>query len=251
MAIWTLAITLRFREMDSIVDESCLNGEGCISSVLDAFKMTMKAGHWILVTPFALIVIMMGLHFDSCMRMIITLASQYYRIIQLPEASFGLIASGISMLGFFVPKFSRWLVKNHKPGFNLTFMSIIMFIGLIGMVFVIPFVGIIPLVFVVSVAYTNDFFVSHYLNQIAGSEQRATVLSFKGLSFNLAYGITGLLYSLLMAFLREQAMGRDMMLSSEGIENLIFTKSLYYFPPYFIVVLTALLIFGWLSLRKA
>ena len=39
------------------------------------------------------------------------------------------------------------------------------------------------------------FFVSHYLNQVTSSEQRATVLSFKGLSFNLAYAGIGLLYT--------------------------------------------------------
>jgi hypothetical protein len=118
------------------------------------------------------------------------------------------------------------------------------------MVFVIPYFGIVPLIFVVSVAFVNDFLVSHYLNRITSSEQRATVLSFKGLSFNLAYGITGLLYSFLMAFLREREMGRDMTPSGEGLENLIFAKSLYYFPPYFMVVLAALLIFCWIRLRK-
>ena len=53
-----------------------------------------------------------------------------------------------------------------------------------------------------SVMYLLNFFVSYYLNLITDSHQRATVLSFKGLSYNLAYGLIGVLYSLLLAFLR-------------------------------------------------
>ncbi len=33
-----------------------------------------------------------------------------------------------------------------------------------------------------------QFFLSHYLNELTDSAHRATVLSFKGLSMNLAYG---------------------------------------------------------------
>lgn len=37
--------------------------------------------------------------------------------------------------------------------------------------------------------------VSHYLNAITDSARRATVLSFKGLVFNLGYGALGLLFA--------------------------------------------------------
>ena len=48
-----------------------------------------------------------------------------------------------------------------------------------------------------------SFFTSHYLNLITESHQRATVLSFKGMAFNLAYGLIGFLFALLITRLRE------------------------------------------------
>ena len=72
---------------------------GRATSVAEAFKLTLSAGRWILKTPIALVIILVGLLFDNCIRMIITLNSQYYRLIELPEATFGLIGSGLSILG--------------------------------------------------------------------------------------------------------------------------------------------------------
>jgi len=39
------------------------------------------------------------------------------------------------------------------------------------------------------------FFTSHYLNMVAPSESRATVLSFRSLAGNLSYGVFGGLYA--------------------------------------------------------
>jgi hypothetical protein len=39
-----------------------------------------------------------------------------------------------------------------------------------------------------------QFFLSHYMNAVVASEQRATALSFRGLSMNLAYGSITLLF---------------------------------------------------------
>jgi hypothetical protein len=47
------------------------------------------------------------------------------------------------------------------------------------------------------------FMVSYYLNALVDSHHRATVLSFKGLAFNLGYGFIGLLFALVLRALRQ------------------------------------------------
>jgi hypothetical protein len=49
-------------------------------------------------------------------------------------------------------------------------------------------------------AYKVGFSVSTYLNTLVDSHHRATVLSFKGLAFNFAYGGISLLFALALRF---------------------------------------------------
>jgi len=199
MAILTLICALRMREADI---GNYQTRAGRDHSVIEAFKLTLAAGKWILKTPFALIIILAGLSFDNCIRMIITLRSQYYRLIDLPEAIFGLIGSGLAIMGLVMPRLARAMAQRHSPEFNLGVMAGCTLIGLIGMTFFWPIIGLLPLIILTAVIYLQNFFQSHYLNRITHSHQRATVLSFKGLSFNLAYGMIGVLYSMLLAQLR-------------------------------------------------
>jgi len=241
MAILTLLCALRMRETDS--------GKGHIyagrgSSIVEAFKLTLAAGKWILITPFALIIILAGLSFDNCIRMIITLRSQYYRLIDLPEAIFGLIGSGLAIMGLVMPRLARIMAQKHSPQFNLMVMAGCTLIGLIGMTFFWPIFGLIPVILLAGVVYLQNFFQSHYLNRITRSHQRATVLSFKGLSFNLAYGMIGVLYSMLLAHLRSVVGKVQPDLTGAQLENLVFIKSIAYFPGYFLLTMLGVLIFA-------
>jgi hypothetical protein len=81
----------------------------------------------------------------------------------------------------------------------------------------------------------TGFFVSFYINQVASSDMRATVLSFKGLAYNLSYGILGVLYALALKIKRQG-------LETESAENTIFMETFAGFPLTFIigfVILTA------------
>ena len=199
MAIMTLFTTLKMEEVEDKIVSNQETMEAPKSSVLQAFRTTLQAGAWIVRTPFALMLIAGGVMFDHVIRMFGTLNSQYYRLIDLPEASFGLIGSGIAVLGLFIPRLALRFVNMHSPLSNFFLMSIAALMGLMGITVVIPIYGIIPIPLLYSVIYMNGFSISHYLNRIANSHQRATVLSFKGLSMNLAYGIIGILYSVLIA----------------------------------------------------
>ena len=250
MAVLTLITTLKIQEIKNTATNTPARGGTGRQTIAASFRLTLKAGQWILKTPFALVIILMGLLFDNCIRMLVTLMSQYYRLIQLPEASFGLISTGMNLLGLFVPLLALKMVRNRSPRFNLWILAGMTLLGLIGVQFVWPLIGLIPVVLLRIVMYLHGFFLSHYLNRITSSEQRATVLSFKGLSFNLAYGLIGVLYSLLLAFLRDGAGDTQTALSGAGLENWVFIQSLAWFPWYFIITFAGMLGFAWWKLRK-
>ena len=102
-----------------------------------------------------------------------------------------------------------------------------------------------------SVIYLLRFFSSFYLNRITSSKQRATVLSFKGLSLNLAYGLIGLFYSLLLAILRSQIPEDQRSLDGPGVENALFVKSMSFFPWYFLGAFIALCVFARWELKDS
>jgi MFS family permease len=251
MALLTLWTTLRMHEINNRSDTEYTADENGRNSIATSFRTTLNAGSWILKTPFALMIILTGLLFDNCIRMLGTLNSQYYRLIQLPEAAFGLIGSGMSLLGLFVPLMALGMVRKRSPAFNLWVMFGLTLTGLIGVTYVWPLIGLLPVVLLRIVMYLLNFFQSHYLNRITSSAQRATVLSFKGLSFNLAYGLIGLLYALLLALLRDRAILGQPLLTASELENTVFVQSLAWFPWYFILTMILMLVFAWWKLKDS
>ena len=251
MAIMTLLVTLRMEEDISPPEPECRPEDNCAPTIWQAFKLTLQAGGWILKTPFALVIILAGLMFDNCIRMVVTLGSQYYRLIDLPEASFGLIGSALAVLGLIIPRLAHKMVNRHTPAYNLGVMTAVSILGLIGMTYFFPIIGLLPVALLVVVMYMGRFFQSHYLNRITASHQRATVLSFKGLSFNLAYGVIGVLYALLLATLRPQLAGSQPDLGRTALENMVFIKSISWFPWYFLVTLAVLLVIARWQLKNS
>lgn len=248
-AVLTLMTTLGMRETSPPAAQSSPLAEGCRSSMAGAFRLTLDAGQWIFKTPFALMVILAGLLFDHVIRMLITMNSQYYRLIHLPEASFGLIGSAMAGLGLFVPRMARLLALKHSPGFNLGLLAVVALLGLLGMTRFWPVIGLLPTVILMAVMQATHFLVSHYLNGITDSEQRATVLSFKGLSFNLAYGLIGLLYSLLLQALGGGPGGQGAV-SEASRKDAVFVLSIDWFPVYFVFLTACLVAYAGRSRRK-
>ena len=205
-----------------------------------AFQLTWQAGCWIVRTPFALAVILFGMTCDHILRMIVTMVSQYYRLINLPEASFGLIGSGIGMLGLIIPKIARTMAERYTPQRILLILILVTMTGLIGLTGFYPYYGLVPVVLVFTGMMFTSFFTSHYLNRITSSEQRATVLSFKGLCFNLAYGLIGLLYAGLMQHLRSTNQHSHPSWNEQLVENQAFRESIAWFPWYGLVILALL-----------
>ena len=248
LALCALGSTLLMKE---IRPAECEETSGCSKPVLEAFKLTLQAGRWILDTPFVLAVMLTGLVFDCFSRMLITMGSQYYRTIEIPEAMFGFIGSALAVGGIFIPRIARRLAEGRSPGFNVAVMATVALAGMGGMAMAWPWFGLIPALLVFCNMYFNGFFASYYLNRETRSDRRATVLSFKGLAFNLAYGAVGILYSLLLSFLRPSTSSKHPELAGEALKNAVFVESLAWFPWCFAVALLLVLAFSRWKLRKA
>lgn len=212
------------------------------ATIRAAFSKTLSTGEWILSTPMAFMIILGGFLIDHIARMILTLNSEYYRRIELPEASFGIISAGFGILGIFTPRIGRWLCENRSKSFNYYLLGASTFVGLYGMTWFFPIWGVAPMLFVYVSIGLAGYLVSNYLNAVTPSDARATALSFKGLSYNLAYGGIGLLYSLLVYKLRhDDSYGA---LDAGELEGALFKGALGYFPAYFVIVFLATLAYG-------
>ena len=227
------------------MQETSTNGSGpdkTISwdTVWQATRVTWKAGLWIAATPFALSVILFGMMYDHVLRMVITLTSQYFRLIHLPEASFGIIMAVLSLFGLFIPKLAEYMVAKFSPLQNCLWLLLICFSALQSLTAFMPYFGIIPIALVTTGLMLTGFFTSHYLNRVTSSEQRATVLSFKGLAFNLAYGVIGVLFALLMNYKRTSAQSMNPELAAELVEDLAFRMTVDWFPGYSIILTAAI-----------
>ena len=238
LAIFACITTLRMRDPDT--SSSSVHFE--IKQVRQAFTLTLKAGAWIFKTPFALSVILFGMLLDGLIRMVVTLSSQYSRMIDLPEFSFGIIGSLVATLGLVIPRIAKKITETHSPAYSLHVTAGLALTGLALMSFFWPYAGIIPALITFSAMHFTSFFVSFYLNQAASSHQRATVLSFKGLAYNLSYGVLGILYALL---LKTRKQGLD----SQDLENMVFIDTFSWFPITFAAGFIVLLIvyYGWLK----
>jgi len=214
-----------------------------------ALRLTWQAGCWIVKTPFALAVILFGMAFDHVLRMIVTMTSQYYRLVALPEASFGLIGSAIGMLGLVVPKMARSMAQRFTPTQNVAILIMLSLGGLYGLTGFWPYFGLLPMVLIFVGLMLTSFLTSHYLNRITKSEMRATVLSFKGLSFNLAYGMIGVLYAVLMRNIRVEQNTAHPDWTEQVVANESFRESILWFPWYTGCILLLVLFYSWFQLR--
>ncbi|MEW6302480.1 MAG: MFS transporter [Verrucomicrobiota bacterium] len=204
--------------------------------------LILGAGRWILATPAVLVLILAGLLHDSFIRLQLTLGSEFYRLIQLPEASYGLIGAAMSALGFFLPAWARRLCEHRTAAFNFAVVAAMTFVGLVGIGLAWPFWGLAFAVILRVAIGLVGFFLSHYINEMADSSHRATVLSFRGLALNLGYGGLGLAYAALHQSVRTQ--------SPPGTEaSVMFAETLRWLPWCFLVGLAALVVFARRKLR--
>jgi len=235
LGILSLITTMGMHDPVTTVKNS--NEQSAWQRIKEVSSITLHAGKWILHTPMALAIILFGMSLDHALRMLVTLNSQYYRSIELPEASFGVIGSVVAVTGLLVPRIARAMSEHFHILTNVTIVIILAFISLWGLTLFIPYYGMLPMILVFITMMLTSFFTSTYLNKLAKPEQRATVLSYKGLAFNAAYGLIGLLYGGLIVRLRGGLQNASSPLAKELIEKEAFSLSIGYFPWYLACVL--------------
>ncbi|MFM1896447.1 MAG: hypothetical protein RLZZ385_1521 [Pseudomonadota bacterium] len=208
------------------------------------FRQILKAAGWTLSHRFILFVILAALLLDSVARQFVVLASEYYRVIEIPPAWFGVIGAAMSLLGILTARVSRHLVSHYSPWFNFLLLSAVLLCGLLGILLVIPWFGVLfavmAFVMMGAVSYQSSF----YINREVDSGLRATVLSFRGLALNLGLGLASLFYTVLIAGLKAAA---DADLIGEPLRREVFIDSLKAFPIYFLLLFSGLL---WLGTRQ-
>ena len=203
----------------------------------EAGRLTLRAGSWIVRTPFALAVILLAMTLDHALRMTVTLTSEYYRLIDLPEASFGLIGSAVAVVGLFVPRLGRWMVERFTPARNVGLLSLGGVLAVYALTFFVPYAGLAPMMAVFVGLMLTSFFTSHYLNMVTDSAQRATVLSFKGLALNAAYGFIGLVFATAIRLSREGLTATHGDWPTSLVENTAFKAVVGWFPWYLALAL--------------
>ena len=200
-ALVCLGITLRMVEPPCDAgrtgSNACVTGVG--SSFQSAGRLTLETARWVFTNPQTLVVVVIGLAIDSIVRNFATLTSSYYRLIELPEWSFGFIGAAIGVLGWFVPGIAKNLNNRFSTLTNLGIAAGIALVGLTALVPCWSLFGLLPAMFLMTTLGYLGFTVSRALHGLADSTRRATVLSVKGLAFNLGYGLFSLSFSRLLA----------------------------------------------------
>ncbi len=212
-------------------------------------RKTLAAGRWIWRTPLPFGILLAAMVIDSVVRQFLTLASEYWNVIELPIASYGLIGSGMALLGLFVPRVARLMTERNSAVRNFLYTCSAVLVGLIGLGLAIPYWGIVPAIFLYASIQLTGFFVSRYLNEAAPSEQRATVLSFRGLSTNFTYGLVSILYSGLIASIKATG-DPEAYADGEKFQESAFIESLGWFAPYFAVSVILVFIVHRMRFRK-
>jgi len=196
LALGALAVSLLMREPKA----AATDGTEPLASTAGAIA---SAGRWILRARFPLALMLMSLLVDSNVRVFLTLTSTYYRLVDIPPGLFGVLGAGFAMLGFFVPSLARRMALTRTPLVNFTVVIVSVLAGVAGIAAVHRWWGVLFVAFLGVGFHLLNFFVSHYLNAATESSRRATVLSFKSLANNLAYGGAGWAFALLMRALAE------------------------------------------------
>ena len=163
--------------------------------IQSSFRQMVDAARYILRSPAAIVIILTGLLFDSFLRLFYTVGSNYYRLLGIDEAWNGVILASSSLMGIGTALLVEKLMGTATPSRNMGMVAVFILIGLSGISLMIP--GWVGVLFVVPFwlgMRSLHYFISQYLNRVSEPATRATVLSFKGLTMNLAYGTIMLAY---------------------------------------------------------
>jgi MFS family permease len=233
-AVLTLVVALSLREQSRkpTRGSSVIYGRS-LPRKENAIGLVLTAGAWIAHTPLALFVILAGLLLDSVIRLFLTFSSSYFRLIDLPAASYGLIWAGLGALGFVVSPVARRMVQRGSAAGNFALLAVVTLTALAGLALRWRWWGVVFTFMLGASIVAIGFILSYYLNALVESSRRATVLSFKGLAFNLGYGLVSLLFAFVLRALRdggtaEKTFGRTLVWLPVGLALALVVLALFF-----------------------
>jgi MFS family permease len=192
-AIFCLAITLR------MVEPPRPHPQDVRTACLSALRLTIQTARWVVTHRRTWVVIVLGLSIECILRNFATINSSYFRLIDLPEWSYGFIGASFAAIGWFVPGVAAKLNQRFGLLTNLLIAAAITLVGLAALIPEFSPYGLIPAMLLMANLGFLGFTVSRSLHREANSAQRATILSVKGLAFNLGYGLFSLAFSRMIA----------------------------------------------------
>lgn len=187
-----LAIALRLEEAPRHADDAT----GACGSAL---RLTLRTARFAFTTRAIAIVLSGGVLIDAVTRNFATLTSEYYRLIGVPGWAFGVIGSLIAVVNWFIPAIAARVNRRFSTTTSLSIGGAAAAVALALLVPAWPWAGLVPAMFLMAVLGFVSFTVSRFLHGVATSGQRATLLSVKGLVFNLGYGLYSFAFSMLLA----------------------------------------------------
>jgi hypothetical protein len=190
-AIACLLICLRFDESRPRAAQS-----GACRKALD---LTLRTARMAFTTRSIAMVLAGGFLIDAVARNFATLVSEFYRLIGIPGWAFGLIGSLIAVGNWFIPTIAAWVNRRHETLPALVIGGAVASAGLWLLTPAWPWLGLLPAALLMMTLGYVGFTVSRHLHAVASANHRATLLSVKGLVFNLAYGSYSLVFSLALA----------------------------------------------------
>lgn len=208
-ALLTLWVALGLREPKVRTIHVAPETKDAAGPEATAWHVVVNAGTWIVKTPVAFFVITAGVMIDSVVRLFLTFSSSYFRLIEIPEATFGLIGATMGGLGLAVSPVARRMVATNSVARNYGFLTFTVLAGLVGVSCRWPYWGVLFILPLAGAMMALGYIVSYYLNAIVDSSHRATVLSFKGVAFNLGYGFISLIFALVLKTVRNGGSAGD------------------------------------------
>ena len=191
-ALACLIISMRF-------EEKPVHAGGSENPCRAALRLTLRTARHAFSTRTIAVVLIGGLLIDAVTRNFATLVSEYYRLIDIPGWAFGLIGSLIAVGNWFVPAIAARVNRRLDPVATLVVGGGVVALGLWLLVPTWPWAGLLPAVLLMMMLGFVSFTVGRHLHSVTTSDQRATLLSVKGLVFNLAYGLYSFSFSLALA----------------------------------------------------
>lgn len=204
----------------------------------DSLRQTLGAGKWVFRNSFAASVILFAFLIDSPGRMVTTLISSIYRMMHVPEYLFGVLFALMGGVGFLAPAIAEWMRRRWTPWAIYVVIALSLNGALFGLSTGDIRIGIASIVVMGICFNLLSFFTSHYLNLLAPSETRATILSFRSLAGNLSYGFFGWLFAV---FFRWGAGGIRPEPGS-ALESETLAMTLFWIPIVFLALIVPVLI---------